>query len=146
MLHFIELMLIAGYIQLPIRFWLSVRKFGITRFNDALRGDAHMFCLDICGIFTALCALYWILYDTLGISIPGIDKITDLEANIVAFVLTASFIGLAFINGRERFLDATRAGMPEAALRWLATRQIIVASEVSAALAQMPRPNKRIYP
>ncbi|MCM5606289.1 hypothetical protein, partial [Xanthomonas hortorum] len=111
MLYFIELMLIAGYIQLPIRFWLSVRKFGIARFNDALRGDAHMFCLDICGISIALPALYWILYDTLGISIPSVEKITDLEANIVAFVLTASFIGLAFINGRERFLDATRAGM-----------------------------------
>ncbi|UQQ17151.1 hypothetical protein [Xanthomonas arboricola] len=109
-----------------------------------MRGDAHMFCLDICGIFIALSVLYWILYDTLGISIPGADKITDVEANIVAFVLTASFIGLAFINGRERFLDATRAGMPEAALRWLATRQIIVASEVSAALAQMPRSTKRI--
>ncbi|CAD0353966.1 hypothetical protein [Xanthomonas hortorum] len=144
MLYFIELMLIAGYIQLPIRFWLSVRKFGIARFNDALRGDAHMFCLDICGISIALPALYWILYDTLGISIPSVEKITDLEANIVAFVLTASFIGLAFINGRERFLDATRAGMPEAALRWLAIRQIIVASEVSAALAQMPRSTKRI--
>ncbi|EGD20297.1 MULTISPECIES: hypothetical protein [Xanthomonas] len=144
MLYFIELMLIAGYIQLPIRFWLSVRNFGISRFNDALRGDAHMFCLDICGIFIALSALYWILYGTLGVSIPGVEKITDLEASIVAFVLTASFIGLAFINGRARFLDATRAGMPEAALRWLATRQIIVASEVSASLAQMPRSTKRI--
>lgn len=71
MLYFIELMLIAGYIQLPIRFWLSVRNFGISRFNDALRGDAHMFCLDICGICIALSALYWILYGTLGVSIPA---------------------------------------------------------------------------
>ncbi|MEQ7770331.1 hypothetical protein ABQ144_19905 [Xanthomonas hortorum pv. hederae] len=144
MLHFIELMLIAGYIQLPIRFWLSVRKFGINRFNDALRGDAHMFCLDIVATFFALSACYWIAYDTLGISIPGVKKLPDWEANVLAFVLTAAFIGLAFINGRERFLDATRAGMPEAALRWLATRQIIVASEVSAALTQMPRSTKRI--
>ncbi|MCE4300335.1 hypothetical protein M0411_17310 [Xanthomonas hortorum pv. vitians] len=144
MLHFIELILLIGYVNLPIRFWLSVRKFGSSRFNKALRGDAHMFCLDIVAMFFALVALYWIAHDTLGVSIPGIKSLASWEAQIVAFALTATCIALAFVNGRQRFLDATRAGMPEAALRWLATRQIIVASEVSAALTQIPRSTKRM--
>ncbi|WDL17351.1 hypothetical protein [Xanthomonas campestris] len=144
MLHFIELLLLIGYVNLPIRFWFSVRKFGSSRFNEALRGDAHMFCLDIVAMFFALVAFYWIAHEALGVSIPGIKNLASWEAEIVAFVLTAACIALAFVNGRQRFLDATRAGMPEAALRWLATRQIIVASEVSAALTQVPHSTKRM--
>ncbi|MCC8628525.1 hypothetical protein [Xanthomonas vesicatoria] len=144
MLHFIELMLIVGYVNFPLRFWLSVRKFGASRFNDALRSDAHMLCLDLVAVFFAFAACYWIAYDTLGIAIPGVKDLASWEAQIVAFVLTAACMALAFVNGRQRFLDATRAGMPEAALRWLATRQIIVASEVSAALVQVPRVIKRM--
>ncbi len=144
MRHFIELILLIGYVNLPIRFWLSVRKFGSSRFNEALRGDAHMFCLDIVAMFFALVALYWIAHDTLVVSIPRIKSLASWEAEIVAFALTATCIALAFVNGRQRFLDATRAGMPEAALRWLATRQIIVASEVSAAPTQIPRSTKRM--
>ncbi|RFF66796.1 hypothetical protein D0A40_12970 [Xanthomonas campestris pv. raphani] len=103
-----------------------------------------MFCLDIVAMFFALVAFYWIAHETLGVSIPGIKNLASWEAEVVAFVLTAVCIALAFVNGRQRFLDATRAGMPEAALRWLATRQIIVASEVSAALTQVPHSTKRM--
>ncbi|CEI19087.1 hypothetical protein ACWJKH_00165 (plasmid) [Xanthomonas axonopodis pv. cassiae] len=144
MLHFIELLLIFGYVNFPVRFWLSVRKFGPSRFNNALRSDAHMFCLDVVAIFVGLAACYWIAYNTLGIAFPGTETVASWEADVLAFVSTAACMALAFVNGRQRFLDATRAGMPEAALRWLATRQIIVASEVSAALAQAPRVVKRM--
>ncbi|ATS40445.1 MULTISPECIES: hypothetical protein [Xanthomonas] len=143
MLHFIELLLIVVYVNFPLRFWLSVRKFGPSRFNDALRSDAHMLCLDVVAVFFAFAACYWIAYDTLGIAIAGVKDLASWEAQIVAFVLTAASMALAYVNGRQRFLDATRAGMPEAALRWLATRQIIAASEVSAALVQAPRTVRR---
>lgn len=102
-----------------------------------------MLCLDVVAVFFAFAACYWIAYDTLGIAIAGVKDLASWEAQIVAFVLTAASMALAYVNGRQRFLDATRAGMPEAALRWLATRQIIAASEVSAALVQAPRTVRR---
>ena len=48
-------------------------------------------------------------------------------------------LAIGYFNGRERFTNATHAGIAEAALRFLATRQIITAAEVAHAM-----PNGRV--
>ena len=48
-------------------------------------------------------------------------------------------LAIGYFNGRERFTNATHAGISEAALRFLATRQIITAAEVAQGM-----PNGRV--
>lgn len=138
MLCAIALLFASFFASFPVRFWLAVRRFGESRFKAAIWSDGHMFSLDVVSVFLAVQVLYWAAQDWFGLALPGLRASTSWQPGIFAVLSALACLTTIYINGRQRFDDATRAGMPEAALRWLATRQIITAAEVSAALTRMP--------
>ncbi len=132
--------LVAGfYSQLVVSFWLSVRKFG--KWNETIGREHHMFAMDGVSLFAALMVVYWAAHDWFGFSLPLFQKApaASWECMFMAVSCAVASLAIGYFNGRERFTNATHAGIAEAALRFLATRQIITAAEVARAM-----PNGRI--
>ncbi len=121
------------FASFPIRFWLAVHRFG--RLDAAIRSDAHMLALDFVTVVMAVMPVYWAVHSWFGFTVPGFNTTAEWQTCILAVFSTVGGVGLMLFNGVQRFEDGARAGMPEAALRWLATRQIITVAEISNTLS-----------
>ncbi|EKN6008512.1 hypothetical protein DVQ89_22605 [Yersinia enterocolitica] len=134
MIYILAALVVGFYSQMIVKFWLAVRKFG--KWKETISREHHQFAIDATSIFAAPMIVYWAARDWFGFSLPFIHKAPteSWECQLMAVLSACICLTLGYFNGRNRFLNGTDAGIAEAALRYLITRQIITAAEVAAAM------------
>lgn len=134
MIYILAALVVGFYSQLVVNFWLAVRKFG--KWNQTIGREHHLFAMDGVSIFAALMVAYWAAHDWFGFMLPLFQKepAPSWLSMFMAVFCAVVCLGIGYFNGRERFTNATHAGIAEAALRFLAARKIITAAEVAHAM------------
>jgi|APThiThiocy_cv2_1041547.scaffolds.fasta_scaffold22873_3 hypothetical protein len=134
MLYVFALIFALIFASYPVRFWLAVNR--MRRLDAAMRADPHMFAMDGVAVYLAAGVMYYAAHAWFGFTLPFLRIGAPWANELMAVLLSIACLVVIATNCRQRWNDATRsrAGMPEAVLRWLATRQIITAAEVAGEL------------
>lgn len=135
MIYILAALIVGFYAQMVINFWIAVRKF--DKWKETIGREHHLFAMDGVSLFAALMVVYWAAHDWFGFSLPLFQKAPaeSWECMLMALFCAVGCLSIGYFNGRERFNNPTLAGIDEAALRFLAARQIITAAEVAQAMS-----------